>query len=501
MSEWHQRDRSIGVVLLVVAIIAVTAVLGVLGFRKYMRDEKQKASVRQAAEEHNQAMQDARRRKQELEDELQELEEKSQIDIRDKGSILFLVTEPDIMAYTETRRIIEDAGFTGVIAVSDDRFPGDEGCMSVDELKKMAAGGWDVAVTSTAVTDVKALYQRAKAAGLEPTGIYFPEKKEDPDAEKKAKDLGIRTLFSYASEEPTEDPLLLRILTLGCNESGIKSVTEDYIAASGTIALCIGYSSARELYQKNSVTNMVSFIKHNTDENRTRVVGVEEAVSRKEEITRLEEEAKRSTQDRRVVLEAKIEELDRILLAGEEAEEITADMVVAQAESETTEPEVIVIDLGSSEEMTAATTAATTAAASVPETETETVTETSPEAAKKTESETAETKKGVDQTKPAVAETKPAPVIVEEWTTAAEETEPETTAAKKKKGKTPASPPPPEIEETPGDVYVEMEPETPAPVWITEKEAQSGTNWPRAEYITEPAQGPARASTEQATGQ
>ena len=77
-----------------------------------------------------------------------------------------------------------------------------------------------------------------------------------------------------------------------------------------------------------------------------------------------------------MVLEAKIEELDRILLAGEEAEEITAEMVVAQAESETTEPEVIVIDLGSSEEMTAATTAATTAAASAPETVTETVTET-----------------------------------------------------------------------------------------------------------------------------
>ena len=83
-----------------------------------------------------------------------------------------------------------------------------------------------------------------------------------------------------------------------------------------------------------------------------------------------------------------------------------------------------------------------------------------------------------------------------EKVTTEEETEPATTEAiketettkvtetkvAKKTRKTPAAPPPPEIEETPGEVYVET---TAAASIYSEKELESGTNWPNAFYDNE----------------
>ncbi|MBQ0100821.1 MAG: hypothetical protein KBS39_04910, partial [Lachnospiraceae bacterium] len=411
----------------------------------------------------NNSMLEARRKKADLELELAALTEQGSVQIENRGTLVFLCTEPDVRVYTDVRPIMDAAGFTGVVALSYDSFPGEAGCLSEEQMKKLLADGWDTVVTVQKNTDVKALFQKAKAAGFAPKGIYYPTPQVDEAADSLAKDLGVRAVFTYSSDEISAEPSVYRILTLGCNENGIKNVTENSIASSRTMALSIGFRNSRELFDETSVTNMVAFVKKNTDAEVVKVASVDGAISGKNEVEHLKGEALKKTENKRKALQAQIDELNDFILTGE--------TVVAASETEK-QP-------GSAAIQAATKTVPETVAFIRSETETaeassEDLTEPTAEAESETEKETEPATEKVTTEAKTEEETKPTTTEAVKETESAKVTE--TKAAKKKKtGKTPAAPPPPEIEETPGEVYVES---TAATSIYSEKELESGTNWP-----------------------
>lgn len=316
MPDWHRNDQSKLTVIMIAVIVIAIAVLGVLGFRRYLHDKRQEESIRKAAEEYNISMLEARRRKADLELELAALTEQGSVQIENRGTLVFLCTEPDVRVYTDVRPILEEAGFTGVIALSYDSFPGEAGCLSEQQLKELMADGWDTVVTVQKNTDAKALFQKAKASGFAPKGIYYPTPQVDETADSLAKDLGVRAVFTYSSDEISAEPSVYRILTLGCNENGIKNVTEESIASSRTMALSIGFRNSRELFDETSVTNMVAFVKKKTDAETVKVASVDGAVTGKNEVEHLKGEALKKTESKRKALQAQIDELNDFILTG-----------------------------------------------------------------------------------------------------------------------------------------------------------------------------------------
>ena len=461
MPDWHRDDRSLPTVIMVAVIVIVIAVLGVLGFRRYMRDERQEESIRKAAEEYNNSMLEARRRKAELEEELAAIREQQKVQIENRGAIVFLCTEADPRVYTDIRPILENAGFVGVIAIDGEAFPG-EGGMSTAEMKKLMASGWDTVISARKDTDVRALFERAKAAGLSPKGIYYSVQQADETAEELAKELGVSVVFTYSSDKESSDPSVHRILSLGCNENGIKAITEDNIAASKTMALTIGFQNSRELFDETSVTNMVAYVKKKTDAGSVKVAGVDGAVASISEVERILGEAQKKTEKERLLLEAKIEELDRILITGETAQNtISAETSVA----EDTKPAETTAEQMTSVAVKAETEPEVTAAPK--ETEAESRTEASSEEiseeetaapAKETEETTAAKKTVKEKKKPqptTAAQTQP-------QTTAPVQSQPETTApVPAETGEQPTEKVPtqhsPVIANEPGAVFVEAD--------------------------------------------
>lgn len=316
MPDWHRNDQSKTVVVVVAVIVIAIAVLGVLGFRRYLQDERQEESIRKAAEEYNISMLEARRKKAELEEELAALTEQGKVQLENRGTLVFLCAEPDERVYTDIRPILENSGFTGVVALSYDSFPGEMGCLSEGQMKELLADGWDTVVTVQKNTDVKALFRKAKTAGFAPKGIYYPTPQVDEEADSLAKDLGVRAVFTYSSDEISTEPSVYRVLTLGCNENGIKNVTEEGIASSRTMALSIGFRNSRELFDETSVTNMVAFVKKKTDAGVVKVASVDGAIAGKDEVERLKGEALKITESRRKALQAQIDELNDFILTG-----------------------------------------------------------------------------------------------------------------------------------------------------------------------------------------
>lgn len=470
MPDWHRNDQSVVTVVIVAILVIAIAVLGVIGFRRYISDERQEESIRKAAEEYNSTMLEARRKKAELESELAILNEQGKIQVEGKGTLLFLCTEPDARVYTEVRPILEDAGFVGVIALTSDQFPGDANCLTLKEIHELQEEGWDTVLTVQRTADVRELMQRAKDAGLSPKGLYYANQQVDETSEELAKEMGLEVLFTYSSDQEATVEGIYRILTLGCNENGIKKVTEDSIASSQTMALSIGFRNSRELYDETSVTNMVAFVKKNTDAGDVQVAAVDGAVTGKKEVQRIMAEAQKKSEGRRRELETQIAELNDFILSGETA--VAAASTAAEESSEeltekaSTEAAAVttVQETPSARETIAMIISETESAEASTEGQTETESETETE----TETET---------------EKKTEPKATEPKTTAAKKTEPatkapETTAAKKKKTTSKPVETSPVIVETPGEVYVETPPET--------EPEESGPGWPDATIETVP---------------
>lgn len=318
MPDWERNENRTLIIILAAVIVAVIAVLGVIGVRRYRSDKASQQEMRQAAAEHNEAMQEARIRKEELQSRLDELNEQSRIELQKMGSVLFLCTEPDARVYSDVKTIVEEAGFKGIVAVSEDHFPGTSGCMSMVLLKDMQEEGWNVVVAAGPGEKPEANAGKLKKEGITADGLYYPNGINDNDeALKLAEKMGVEAVLTYSQDENFDGNKVCRFPTLGCSERGIKNVTDNIISASDTLVLSIGFENPRELFEETSVTNMVAYIKKHADNGDTVVADIPEAVSRKRKVEKLRQDARDQNENERLVIEAKIEELDRILLSGE----------------------------------------------------------------------------------------------------------------------------------------------------------------------------------------
>ena len=197
MPDWERNENRTLIIILAAVIVAVIAVLGVIGLRRYRSDKASQQEMRQAAAEHNEAMQEARIRKEELQSRLDELNEQSRIELQKMGSVLFLCTEPDARVYNDVKTIVEEAGFKGIVAVSEDHFPGTSGCMSMVLLKDMQEEGWNVVVAAGPGEKPEMNAGKLKKEGITADGLYYPNGINDNDeALKLAEKLGVEAVLT-----------------------------------------------------------------------------------------------------------------------------------------------------------------------------------------------------------------------------------------------------------------------------------------------------------------
>lgn len=179
----------------------------------------------------------------------------------DMATILYVFAEP-------SSRIIGDGafaqldsyGYSAIVAVSDALFPGNDGCLTIDDMRMLIGHGWEIAVSADGSTDIGAVCARLADAGLPaPVAVYYPFGGYDDSAADAIRDAGISAVIRYVSEtEQNGESALWMPTAIGSYENNVKKYYESAVAHSECVVLVTGFINSREMYYESNFRAMLS---------------------------------------------------------------------------------------------------------------------------------------------------------------------------------------------------------------------------------------------------
>lgn len=222
------------------------------------RNEAERDELRERAEAYDEAMKPLLSEKRRIERELQVLEDEELKAQTFASSVFFLCTEPDAAIMTDIASSLENYGYPGLLAVSEDRFFGDAGCLSLTQAHTLLQKGWDLCISVDAATDIGALAARFEENDLpDPEAVYYPDGNFLSTQEDTIRALGIRTVICYGEKAESE---LFGVVAYGSYAADAKDMYLGVTQAGDSIALTVGYTKEREKYSKSNFSAMLRVV-------------------------------------------------------------------------------------------------------------------------------------------------------------------------------------------------------------------------------------------------
>lgn len=227
-----------------------------------------------------------------------------------------LFAEPDARIMTDAVPLMESYGYVAMVAVSEDAFPGDEGCLTVEQLTQLTAQGWGVCLSAGADTDIPALHARMLAAGIAaPQAVYFPDGDGTLENEEAILSLGIPVVIQYGAPHPADakSGALRYLVARGTLDSANSAAFDSAMAGRTGMVLTEGWQRSRELFTQSDFQANLEFFEEYENSGQAKVMAVGAA---HEEYVAAEAAWQQSEQDRqkrREELAKRLEELDAIL--------------------------------------------------------------------------------------------------------------------------------------------------------------------------------------------
>lgn len=157
-----------------IVCLAGAVCLGVFTWRDYQTQQEQ-AAGREEAEKLLRPLDVEWNR---IQQEIDDLEEEYSLKMEGTGTAEVLFTHPDARVYEEAYPIMEEYGYTGVLAVSEQQFPGTEGNMSLEQFQELIQADWSTCIVWSG--DDMYTWLGALALKMQETGVpgssvmYFP---------------------------------------------------------------------------------------------------------------------------------------------------------------------------------------------------------------------------------------------------------------------------------------------------------------------------------------
>ena len=202
-----------------------------------------------------------------LEKELENLQEEYGKQILGKGSVVILFTGMEEGIYTDIYPIMKEYGYTGVLTLSERRFPGEEGCMSLKQVKELLEAGWTTCIQwEKDKTDEKwltNLTDRMKESGISKTEvIYFERDSYSSALDSKLQKLGYTVAVHHGEEKL---PLVLSRTeegiwhpgAVGMKGSSPRYKLEEAVSSGGNIVFTVGYEVSEELFDSDTFRAML----------------------------------------------------------------------------------------------------------------------------------------------------------------------------------------------------------------------------------------------------
>lgn len=180
------------------------------------------------------------------------------------GSLNVLFTSPDALILSEILPIMDEYGYPATIAISENDFPGNRGCLTADDVRMLCDKGWDLCVTTDGDMDkLSALLSRMADAELpESQAVYFPNGDCDVSMEDSLKELGFEIVIQYNGNAPlnydSEKLQLYYVMACGTRDSNYYTV-QHAVTGRNCSLITIGFSDPREYYSADDLIEDLNY--------------------------------------------------------------------------------------------------------------------------------------------------------------------------------------------------------------------------------------------------
>lgn len=125
--------------------------------------------------------------------------------IRGMGTVTILFTQPDAVFMELVVPMMEQNEIVGVVAFGPDRYPGQEGCISIEEWRSLEEGGWETCLMwdgSARISEwVPEMNKRLVEVGMEPSfSVYVPENLFEEELLVEARRMNLKALVHQSKE-------------------------------------------------------------------------------------------------------------------------------------------------------------------------------------------------------------------------------------------------------------------------------------------------------------
>lgn len=249
--------------LIIIGSIILVVILGLLIW-KSQKDEQREASIHKEWSEKRLPLSV---KKEQLEQQLKDLEEQYQSNVDAKGTSAIVFTDLNHQVYSVCFPIMKKYEVIGTLALSKNQLPGKDGCITEKEFAELMEAGWSTCVRWDKNSDVSKwwpnLQKELRSLGIEPgKQMYFPLDTYKEDLDAQLKEMGFNTAIC---ERPDgESPLtsayeegIWHVGAMGFMGTQPKNWLRDAAAQDANVIYLVNFTDPDKMYEQDSFVGMM----------------------------------------------------------------------------------------------------------------------------------------------------------------------------------------------------------------------------------------------------
>lgn len=310
------NGRQNGIKIGIIIVTAVVIFLAVFVVSKYVKVQQAEKELYEETMSQEAALRPLEAEREKIKRELEELDSSHERYNMSLSSTIIIVTEPDERIVTDFYPIVKERGYKAVLCMNEEKFPGKEGMMSIDQARKLIDEGWEAAILTDENTDIYSSYFKIKEAGLGYSEALYVvgngnlESKVTDYMINESRDLMIPMIIRHRESGENDDKSHTYVNAVGASEKSNKRMYEDAVSYSEAVALSFGYENDIDSFSENKVKNILNSIKEQKDSEKTEVCSIKEAIERAKERDEKIASGEMKTIDERKELEDRLKEIE-----------------------------------------------------------------------------------------------------------------------------------------------------------------------------------------------
>lgn len=306
----------------IIPIVTIVLAIGLFAFVMVVQKQENKTVARQ--DEWDEQRRPWAVQQEQLEQELEDLDKMYEKSKSPSAVTQVLFTELNEQVYTQCYPILREFEYKGTLALSDTQFPGEVGCMSIEQFQELIAEGWKICITWQTSENVNTWWTRFQSKvtslGVEAgSTVYFPKGTYSAEMDSALQKLGFTIAVIGKTEEET--PLQLQaedgiwhVGAIGMMTSKPRLWLREAVAQDANLAYLIGFQQEEELYNEKSFRSMLKCFDEYVATDELMVTNIDEA---REHFDRrslgVSPEVESSYREQKATLEKKLSEVKKKL--------------------------------------------------------------------------------------------------------------------------------------------------------------------------------------------